>query len=247
MAHLHGAIRSVGYHVHFCDDPAFVYVTNPKVACSTVKASLNTAVAARRGETLTLRGMADVHARRRNPMPTLRRIGWTKARRLLQRPGVMRFSFTRDPLARLVSAWGSKLAGPQPSPQARRLFAHLGLDTAHHPLPFAEFARICREDPVARDLDPHWRLQRTQLWYDLLDYGFLGDINAFDDGFRAVTARIFGAPVAVIDTRKPPFKHGRPAPAAEVTAAARRDIEIAYAPDFEMRAEVAAQGRDRLD
>lgn len=105
----HGSRPVLNRHVHVSPEHGFIYFSNPKVACSSTKASLNLAVAERAGQDLVLSSMEDIHSRTHNPLLTPRDVGWKRFGTMMRDPDVFRFSFVRDPLKRFVSAYLSKL------------------------------------------------------------------------------------------------------------------------------------------
>lgn len=241
----HGSRPVLNRHVHVSPEHGFIYFSNPKVACSSTKASLNLAVAERAGQDLVLSSMEDIHSRTHNPLLTPRDVGWKRFGTMMGDPDVFRFSFVRDPLKRFVSAYLSKLdENKRGSGQTRRLFEHMGWEK-DHPLTLQTFAAMVREDEDVRELDPHWRLQRRQICFDVVDYGFIGDHNHFARDFDLIARRIFGAPIEVFDTRTAFNRFTRPSD-VEVTEQVRRDVEVAYAEDYAMLDEIRSRGLDRM-
>lgn len=233
--------------VHVWQKPAFVYFNNPKVVSSSTKAGLNRAIARRFGIEMRYDTLEGVHERGVNPMKTPEEVGQKLFARLLRDPAVTRFAFVRDPLSRLISAYADRLStsGGAQKPPFARLAAHLGLKAGAE-LSFADFARLCADDPAVRDFDPHWRLQRRQIAFDLVPYSFVGHHESWSRDFAAITAAIFGAPVQEVDTRAA-FGHFTDAARKPVVtdAATRALVERAYAQDYAMLEEIAARGLDR--
>lgn len=247
LAAHYGQRQSFNYHFHVAPDHGFIYVTNPKVACSSTKATLNLTVAADMGrDDFKIENMPQVHKRAHN---VLRRPIDLPHRfeRMITDPAVLRFTFVRDPVARFCSAFLSKLSGKNPNSNIRRrLWTHMGWDAARESS-LEEFAELCASDPFIREFDPHWQPQRRQIAFDLVDYGFIGDHSRFEEQFAGVLRRLFRREVEIFDSRK---SFSRPTGAAKVatglSARFRQNIETAYAQDFEMIAEIEARGLGRL-
>lgn len=249
LVDIYGSVGQMNHHIHVSVTHGFIYFSNPKVACSSTKATLNIAVAARAGrQDFALRSMEEVHARAHNPLDKPGTLTSPVFNKMMRDPGVFRFSFTREPVGRFCSAYLSKLdVGKRGSGMAQRLWAHMGWP-GDYPLTLEEFGEMCAADPAIRDFDPHWKLQRTQIAYDHVDYGFLGEHHRFAEDFAKVSARIFdGDVVPVFDTRAE-FQRVTTAKkvARTVSNSLRRDIETAYAADFEMLAEIEAKGLNRM-
>lgn len=245
LVQCHGSRALANRHIHISPEHRFIYFSNPKVACSSTKATLNLAVAERAGIPLTLSSMEDVHSRSHNPLLSPRKLGWKPFGKMLRDPEVFRFTFVRDPLKRFVSAYLSKLAeAKRGSGQSRRLFEHMGWDNGHA-LSLAEFATLVRADDSVRELDPHWRLQRRQIGFDAVNYGFIGDHADFARDFDLIASRIFGAPIPVFDTREAFGRFTRPSD-VEITDQIREDVSVAYAEDYAMLDEIRTRGLGQL-
>lgn len=233
--------------IHVWQNPALVYFNNPKVACSSIKATLNRAIAARAGQVLDFADMADIHRRAGNPMLSPRQAGFEALAGMLWPGGAARgaqvFTFVRDPVARFCSAYLSKLS-PQKraSPQARRLWAALDL-RPDQDLSLADFADLVARDPQVRAFDPHWRSQRSQIAYDAVPWRAIGWHADFARDFAAITAQLFGSALPVFDTRSAfdRVTASRQA-AADLAPAIKARIEQAYAADIDMIADVRARG-----
>ncbi len=249
LVEVYGSAGQMNHHIHVSAAHRFIYFSNPKVACSSTKATLNLAVAARAGQKdFAIRSMEEVHARAHNLLDKPGTVTRPVFNKMMRDPKVFRFSFTREPVGRFCSAYLSKLdVGKRASGMARRLWAHLGWP-ADYPLTLEEFGELCAADPAIRDFDPHWKLQRTQIAYDHVDYGFLGEHHRFAEDFAKISARIFdGDVVPVFDTRTE-FQRVTTAKkvAQTVSDSLRRNIEAAYAADFDMLAEIEAKGLNRM-
>lgn len=243
----YGVRQSFNYHFHVAPSHKFIYVTNPKVACSTTKATLNLAVAADMGrDDFRIETMQEVHKRGHNvlnrPIEVPRRF-----ERMITDPAVLRFTFVRDPVARFCSAFLSKLHITNLNSNIRkRLWAHLGWDLERESS-LEEFAELCATDPAVRDFDPHWQPQRRQIAFDLVDYGFIGDQRRFSEDFALVLRRLFGRDVEIFDSRKAFSKStGAAEVAISLSADFQRTVEQTYAQDFEMIEEIKARGLGRL-
>ena len=230
--------------IHAWEDPAFVYFNNPKVACSTTKASLNMADAAHAGVTLEYKSLTEVHNRGHNLLKWPYRLPADVIEHLLTDKDVIRFCFLRDPLTRFISAYASKIRSK--SRQREILFEHLGLDVEAK-LGIEEMAEIFVDDKVARELNRHWQPQRRAVAYDLVEHRFFGRQERLAEDFRTVTSMIFGAPADVFDTRS---LFGN-VTADSVKRTLRTDrlealVRQAYAEDYAMLEDIEARGMSTL-
>ena len=88
-------------HIDVLPQERLVYVCVPKCASTTIK----TALAAVAGRSVPPHRL---HARRHTGLAAPRHVGMSTFYRLVTSPGTLRFSFVRNPYARLFSAWADK-------------------------------------------------------------------------------------------------------------------------------------------
>lgn len=242
-----GGRRQFDYTIHLSPELGFVFFSNPICACSTLKATLNLSSARALGLPVEPPRAETIHKRAANPLLTPAQIGNPAFRRMLADPGVLKFGFVRDPLARFVSAHAKKLR--RETPFVAKVRRHLGLPERTRPADFLSlerFAAMVAEDPGLRDLDEHWRLQRSQVFYDLVPGLELGRVERFAEDTARFLTRIFGAggyeivdAVAIHPANSSRNRAAAPAPDAALRAAVAR----AYAADYDMLAALdAARG-----
>ncbi len=219
--------------------PPFLYMKNHKAACTNVLTLLVTHMHNALDGPAPLRiSMDGLHNLPADYLRAgARALDWPTAREALSAPGWFRFTVVRDPLSRTVSAWADKLR-PGANPRHRRdLMLHLGRDPDAE-IGLSAFLDILARDEGARDLDRHWRPQHKEISYGLIPYDLIGRVEAMEAARRAIVAALFGPgseAVEVADTRthlghrsgSRRFRDG-------LTAADRRNIERAFARDFEM-------------
>lgn len=226
------------------DGPKFLYMKNHKAACTSVLALLvwhmHRALGRGAAPEISFDGL-------HNLAPVLLRAGargldWPTAQAALTAPGWYRFTLIRDPAARTLSAWADKLR-PGANPRHRRdLMRHLGRDPDSD-IALSAFLDILAQDAGARDLDRHWRPQHKEISYGLVPYHLVGRVEAMEAARRAIVCALFGAgaeTVMVPDTRTQlGHRSGSDRLRDRLSAADRRNIERAFAGDFEMYEAVA--------
>jgi hypothetical protein len=228
-----GAPSEVEYNIHVSEEFGFIFFNNPKAGCSTTKASLNLACAARLGIDLRYTDMSDVHARAFNILKTPRQIGVERFERMIDDPHVVRFCVLREPVRRTASAFSSKFRSN--SPQQRRLNAYMKLPDNHSWPDINEFVAALASDWAIRDLDPHWRLQYRQVCAADVQMTLVGFQEELESGLRKFGRLVFGDEgIEIFDVRNHFTKNisesGRVVKA--LTSLSHRLLEEAYAVDF---------------
>lgn len=247
MAALVGGERDFNYTVHIAEDPAFVFFSNPICACSTLKMSLNLSVARARGDTaFRIDTPAAIHDRGANLLLTPRQLGYARFEAMLDDPGVAKFAFVRSPESRFLSAWRKKLS--RETNFTRKVRAHLGIGPQVALADFLTldaFAAGVAADPALRDLDEHWRLQRRQIFFDLVPDLDVGFVDAFDTDAARILGGLFGPGGYVIRDAvalNPANASGaRRNPGPGLSDAARAHVAAAYADDLAMIATLRAR------
>ena len=201
----------------------YLYVSNPKAACSTLKLYLSRC---------ELRDPdykpASVH--RRKCLPHLHPFSLApNEREALPGEDVFVFSFVRHPIARVLSAYGDKIHGR--TQQKAGILRALNLDPEDlaQDVSFDAFVGVIAEYPSA-ELNPHWRPQVHNLVPDLLPYDFIGLVERFDADLGAVRTRL-GLPDYAMSTRN--RKGGRLDPEALMTPELEAKLTRLYDRDFE--------------
>jgi Sulfotransferase family len=194
-------IQEFNYSVHISNEFRFVYFNNPKCACTTIKASLNMACAAALGRKLEYKSIADIHDRRRNLLLTPADIGYQRFLELLADGSFFKLCFIREPVARMVSAFASKLSWE--SDLLTALNRRLGR-ADRNPLALSEFVDALASRDDLRDMDEHWRLQRKQVCFDSVLFDKIGLFENLEADLRAVLRRLFGTrtEVSIFDVRR---------------------------------------------
>jgi hypothetical protein len=244
MAALVGGERELNYTIHIAENPNFVFFSNPICACSTLKMSLNLSVASVQGNRdFRIDTAAAIHDRGANLLMTPRQLGYGRFAAMLDDPAVPKFAFVRSPESRFLSAFRKKLT--RETNFTRKVRTHLGVAPA---VPLAEFLTLdtfaagVAADPVLRDLDEHWRLQRRQIFFDLLPGLTIG----FVERFAADAARILGGIFSPVDLVMRDAGELNPVNASAthkaapsgLSEAARAHVAAAYSEDHAMIAEL---------
>lgn len=169
------------YAINFSLRYKYLFIENPKVACSTIKRILQ--VAEVDGDISQL--SEDVHARDQSPIPQVKKSP-NKFRELFQDPATFRFCFVRNPFSRTLSCYLDKFVKNEG--ERRRLSKKLGVPT-DKVLKFHDFLLAVR-DQTDFERDPHWMVQSYLLQPDRLRYDFIGRFEFIDAEINRMVKRI---------------------------------------------------------
>lgn len=153
----------------------FVYINNPKSACSTIKASLWRYTDQREGKK-TLVFDQSLHVRTGRPFVTdiLTESEETKSH-ILNKPFM---SVVRNPYTRIASSYLHKLMGADPhllEVFCDRYYLRAAAVNSET-LPLQDFLEIIAfDDPLL--LNPHFRCQSINIMAPLIDYDFIGHLE----------------------------------------------------------------------
>jgi hypothetical protein len=171
-----------------------IYVCVPKAASSTIRSVLSSLeVGNPPGPPLAL-----LYNRRRSGIRSPRLARFSVFHRLAKSPEVLRFTFVRNPYARLLSAWtdrfrGKSLIDGEPSITAYRAYRTTisrslpdGIDQTLSFPQFVEFATAT----VDHRIDIHWQRQNDFAAALGLDLNFIGKVETFKADFARVLNHI---------------------------------------------------------
>ena len=181
-------------HVHHSARYGYLYVDTPKVACSTIKHTLECAerggqslpsdtddgAPGRYGYSNMLLGIHDrqksrlMHPRDPDQLPRLRE------------SGCFVFCFVRNPYTRVLSAYLDKIAK---SAERRALFREVLGKPGDELMSFLEFLELV-ERQLPEAMDPHWRPQHVHLHGGRLTYDYIGSLEQFQQDFVRVLASV---------------------------------------------------------
>lgn len=185
----------------------YVYVETPKVACTSIKATL---MSLELSEVCTdyLRpsdgGLEFVlfpygrenapdrvgvhHPPISSPFVKPYQLDLGEFLKVFESESYFRFAFVRNPFSRVLSAFLDKVS--RDSPERRSVNNLLGTHVEHQPS-FKEFVAAISLQSVD-DMDPHWRPQTYCLRTDQISYSFVGKFETFESDMRRVDREMSG-------------------------------------------------------
>lgn len=175
-------------HIDVLPRHGLLYISVPKCASTTIKGALS----------VLDHGVAPppdrLHTRRYSGLYSPLRVGLSTFRRLALSPSTLRFSFVRNPYARLVSAWADKFQDKPLAPGNSFIDAYLErrpqIDGAlphgaDRTLSFAQFVTFAVATADCR-LDAHWQMQDDLVSMPGISVNFVGKVEKFPKDFTRV-------------------------------------------------------------
>ncbi|WP_084158866.1 sulfotransferase family protein [Solidesulfovibrio alcoholivorans] len=176
-------LAEFNYGVNISQDHSFLYFENPKCACGTIKASLQMHVANAKGETLAFDSTKRLHDKSQSLLKSPDEIPHGLFQEMLQSNSVFIFSFVRNPYQRALSCYLDKMQDPW-------YCAKLGLSHFNGMPPFVEFLKAIQRQHIY-EMDPHWRVQTYQIFYNFINYDFIGRFEKLAEDLPHVLKKIF--------------------------------------------------------
>ncbi len=179
-------------HIDVLPAHNLIYVSIPKNASTTIKAFLS---GLNGQQTLSAETL---HTRRHSGILSPARAGLSTFHRIAMSPTALRFSFVRNPYARLVSAWADKFSNKQLMPGDPFVEIYLDYTTQSgdgqtiapgDALSFERFAAFACATAAQRQ-NPHWSLQHDLLDFPGLSLNFVGAVERFGTDFTHIGERL---------------------------------------------------------
>lgn len=163
----------------------YVYVETPKVACSTIKLTLQKFEI--QDPDFVPEDFEDIHNRNFSPLLGPTQVGPLK--KFLHRRDIIKFCFVRNPYTRLLSCYLDKIAGNKPHKSS--ILRQLGDNPSQLEIPisFQQFIDAVAQQPITF-MDPHWRPQYYQTFQDTIKYNIIGKFERFHEDFTRIANSI---------------------------------------------------------
>ena len=173
----------VNYLINISDKYQFVYVETPKVACSSIKKTLQKIELNESKTQLPI----NPHNKKKSPLQAPYDLTIWRMKKALTSREYFRFSFVRNPYSRVLSAYLNKVGNPA---ERERLFFRNQLElTSNEELSFLDFLKIILQQTPDK-MDIHWCPQSDLLGYAKIKYDFIGRFENFNEDFQFVIAKI---------------------------------------------------------
>jgi len=168
-------------HIDVVPDHRLIYLCVPKSATTSIKMILS-ALAGRDATSIR-----ELHKRKYSGLKSPTLVGLSVFHKLATDSRTFRFSFVRNPYARLVSAWADKFRDKSLSSCDSFVDQYLthnwtigsSKKSAGHTLSFARFVEFAAATAGQR-IDAHWQLQDDLLDVPALKLDLIGKVENFD-------------------------------------------------------------------
>jgi len=172
---------TTNYLINISNKYQYVYFETPKVACSTIKKTLQKLEIDDSDQTLS----DNVHDKKTSPLLSPMQLINPISHHLQSH---FTFSFVRNPYSRILSCYLDKIVGNQWEKNIR--LPKLGYESTAN-LSFEDFLQAVKKFEY-RDFDIHWMPQSVLLSSEKIDLDFIGKQETFDKDFSTVLAKIKG-------------------------------------------------------
>ncbi|MGD1898123.1 MAG: sulfotransferase family 2 domain-containing protein [Phormidesmis sp.] len=174
------------YSVNISEKSSFIYIETAKVACSTIKRTLQDLET----EVLGLPPMPvvrNVHKKPESPLLSPDDIGLDNFCEMLKDAHILKFAFVRNPYTRALSAYLDKIK--KESAEREKIAKRLNV-SSDTDISFETFLTCVSETPI-HEMDHHWRPQSYQLMSDLIEYDFIGRFENLSVDLEKVLKKIY--------------------------------------------------------
>tara|TARA_B110001469_G_C9648889_1_gene330043 strand:- start:10640 stop:11431 length:792 start_codon:yes stop_codon:yes gene_type:complete len=193
------------HSIHFSEKFQCVYLELPKCGCSSIKSLIQTYEHVE-PDCDQLLEIPDVHNKRVNQyaLPGYEHGGVAgltgdQLIRVLTDPSISRFSVVRNPYARLASAFKDKIFKNkvQKIQVVDALFPSLKSLCKEEKLAvevsFADFVEFVTSHQNHKKMNPHWRPQVSVLFYDYINYDFIGKLEDAERTWQQIYNKIYSS------------------------------------------------------
>ncbi|MEH6585801.1 MAG: sulfotransferase family protein [Halioglobus sp.] len=164
--------KHVDYLINWAVKKSIIYVEVPKTGCTLIKRILQYSEV--NGDLSCL--FDDVHDKVKSPLKSPH-YDEREFLRAMSSEATCVFSFVRNPITRLLSAYLDKIVGTPGEITSRQ--AKMGIEPGRSCPTFHEFVELVGNQTVS-DMDVHWSPQTFLLGYKQVDYDYIGRFEFID-------------------------------------------------------------------
>ena len=190
-------LEQLNYAVYVSLKNKYVFVETAKVACSTIKLTLQRFELG--DENFSRENFEDIHDRNFSPLLKLQQVPNFDV--LLKQDHYFRFCFVRNPYTRILSAYLDKIAGNS-FREKSIVLSQLGhnMRDMSIPISFEQFVSAVEKQPLSM-MDNHWRPQYYSTYQDTINYDFIGKLERFDEDYSYVMDKLGASDYYIKESR----------------------------------------------
>jgi hypothetical protein len=216
-------------------DERIIYVSIPKCASARIRKTLSTLLGRHVGSS------EDAYERRQSGLRNPRRVGLATFWQVATDPAALRFSFVRNPYARLVSLWAHQFRTKPLVPGLSSINKYLAwrrdVDPslphgANRVISFKEFVVFVTATATAR-IDAHWTPQSIITDMPGITLDLIGKVETFAHDFGRVLDHVHASPTLRLESMLPFNASDHDDWRAYYTADLAKMVYRAYEPDFD--------------
>lgn len=172
-------VDDFAYKLNISHKYRYVYIDNPKTGCSTLKSALIELEQTGTAPDTNALDYKIIHSSS-SPLNVNPPLYPNKTLTRLKSSNYIFFTFVRNPYTRLLSCYVNKFV-VKISPVAEIFHRTFGT----FPIDFEHFVQLIATQ-ADHEMNPHWRVQSTQIHHDAVPYDFIGRFENYDHDFKAV-------------------------------------------------------------
>ncbi len=180
--------EDLDYAVHASLKYKYIFVETPKVACSTIKTTLQRLEL--EDPEFVREQFEDLHVREFSSLLKLHQL--PNFENYLTRDDFTIFCFVRNPYNRFLSCYLDKIEKPiHVTEFKQKVLKSMGLDEGNieQHVSFEDFVTVV-ENQSSLEMDYHWRTQTYLTCHNKINYNFIGKLESFESDFFTVGKRL---------------------------------------------------------
>jgi len=177
--------HDINLNTHISIKNQYIYLQVGKAASSTVRYYLQ-----KKEFCGTRWKVQNVNNRHLSPHIAPYQLGDKLFLQLIENPDFKKICFVRNPYTRLLSCYLHRIVADSESSSAK-IFYKLSAYPKNKTPSFGDFLRfICQQE--SKKMERHWRVQSDEVFFDVINIGFIGQMENLSNNLEALGKYLFG-------------------------------------------------------